>query len=108
VGFKVLTVDGMPPSGTDALSGDVKSDNAVTLTFARPPLDIPPHGSARKTIHKPVQHVMLPEQLAWLKASVFADGKSLYGVCATSAYGRMRAAFHDQIRQDTMMPLWLE
>ena len=51
---------------------------------------------------------MLPEQLAWLKANVFADGKSLYGVRATSAYGRMRAAFHDQIRQDTVMPLWLE
>ena len=77
VGFKVLTVNGMPPSGTDALSGDVKSDNAVTVTFARPPLDIPPHGSARKSIHKPVQHVILPEQLAWLKANVFADGKSL-------------------------------
>jgi len=77
VGFKVLTVDGMPPSGTDALSGDVKSDNAVTVTFARPQPEIPRHGSAQKTIHKPVQHVMLPEQLAWLKANVFVDGKSL-------------------------------
>ena len=108
VGFKVLTVDGMPPSGTNALSDDVKSDNPVTVTFARPPPDIPRHGSARKTIHKPVQHVMLPEQEAWLRANVFADGKRLYGTRDKSAYTAMRAAFHDQIREDTMMPMWLD
>jgi len=32
------------------------------MTFARPPPDIPLHGSARIRIHKPVRHVMLPEQ----------------------------------------------
>ena len=78
------------------------------MTFARPPPDIPLHGSARIRIHKPVRHVMLPEQKAWLETNVFADGKRLYGARDKSAYSAMRAAFHDRIRLDTMTPLWLE
>ena len=76
--------------------------------LARPPPDIPLHGSARIRIHKPVRHVMLPEQEAWLETNVFAYGKRLYGARDKSACRAMRAAFHDRIRLDTMTPLWLE
>ena len=98
----------MEPSGPDALSSDVHYNSPVTVHFARTAPDIPRHGSARTHIHKPVQHTMLPEQEDWLKANVLANGKRLYGARDKWAYQAMRAAFHDQIRTDTMMPLWLE
>ena len=59
----------------------------------------------RKGIHKQTRVKMAAGQLAWLKENVFFGG--IARMHAAPAWVAMKAAFADQIRIDTMTPMWL-
>ena len=76
----------------------------LVITFRLPAPDIPLHGIARKGLHKGVQFKFHEEQLAWLGAEVFADGKEK--MRDKQAYETMRAHFDTRVRTDVLGPMW--
>ena len=80
--------------------------NSIELLFVKPSPEIPYPGAARMAIHKAVQFVLHPDQLAWLQLNAFADGKPLNR--PKEVWRAMKGAFHSTMRTDTMTPMWLE
>ena len=111
VGFEVAGVcfgngeDMRLPEGPGELSTVLGAGRTVEVELRRPEPPIPYHGAARKGIHKQTRVKMAAGQLAWLKANVFYGGVAR--MHAAPAWVAMKAAFADQIRIDTMTPMWL-
>lgn len=60
------------------------------------------------TYHKSTRYKVLPYQLEWLEKNVYHDGRRLSGsVRDKGAHRMMKAAFHNQLRTDTMEVAWL-
>ena len=111
VGFEVVGVkfggdEGFRlPTNPGEFSAVLHAGHAVEVELRRPEPPIPFHGAARKGIHKQTRVKMAAGQLAWLKANVFFGG--IARMHAAPAWVAMKAAFADQIRIDTMTPMWL-
>ena len=111
VGFEVVGVcfgigeDMRLPEGPGELSTVLGAGRTVEVELRRPEPPIPYHGAARKGIHKQTRVKMASGQLAWLEANVFYGGVAR--MHAKPALEAMKAAFAEQIRIDTMTPMWL-
>jgi len=106
-GFVVASIDSVLPARANALSGNVTATK-MRIIFRRPQSRIPHHGSARLTYHKSTRYKVLPYQLEWLEKNVYHDGRRLSGsVRDKGAHRMMKAAFHNQLRTDTMEVAWL-
>jgi hypothetical protein len=78
-GFMLMAI-GDQPVNEDALKllqVSIPVASTLDLTFKRMLPPLPLHGIARAGIHKRIKHVMHREQLEWLNANVFADGRAL-------------------------------
>ena len=108
-GFEVVGVDfgeGMRlPASPGELSVVIEKGCTVEVELRRPEPPIPFHCAARKGIHKQTRVKMNAGQLEWLQANVFHGGEArMHSAPACIA---MKAAFAQQIRTDTMTPMWL-
>jgi len=114
VGFEVVGVcfgngeDMRLPEGPGEHSTVLGAGRTVEVELRRPAPPIPYHGAARKGIHKQTRVKMASGQLAWLEANVFYGGVArMHAEPALEALEAMKAAFAEQIRIDTMTPMWL-
>jgi hypothetical protein len=107
-GFILMAI-GDQPVNEDTLKllqVNIPVASTLDLIFKRMLPPLPLHGIARAGIHKRVKHVMHFEQLQWLNANVFADGRAL--MREKTAAEAMKVFFRKRMRDDTMTPMWLD
>jgi hypothetical protein len=107
-GFILMAI-GDQPVNEDTLKllqVNIPVASTLDLIFKRMLPPLPLHGIARAGIHKRVKHVMHLEQLQWLNANVFADGRAL--MREKTAAEAMKVFFRKRMREDTMTPMWLD
>jgi hypothetical protein len=80
---------------------------ALVVRLKRPEPEISFHGIARKGIHSVPRFTMHDRQKEWLEENVF-HGKRDLCCRPSSAWDLMKARFSGVLRQDTMIPMWLE
>ena len=95
------TIDSAHP-----LPETLRAGESITVTVLYPPASIPYHGSSRYSAHKRVTFKMHPEQVRWLEEHAFKGGLQL--MRPVTAHLAMKAQYKQQIRTDTMTPLWLD
>jgi hypothetical protein len=95
-----------PPTSTNCFDGHLAAGESIVVTLRLPPVPIPYHGSARYGAHKNVIFKMHGAQRQWLEDNVFKGG--MERLRPAPAHAAMKAAFKDQMRVDTMTPMWLD
>jgi hypothetical protein len=95
-----------PPETTSCFSGSLAAGESIVVTLRLPHVPIPYHGSARYGAHKNVTFKMHSAQRQWLEDNAFRGGLEI--LRPAPAHAAMKAAFKEQMRVDTMTPLWLD